>query len=164
MCGYEEVHHLIEDYQSRLLYYADLLLNNCEEAGKAVRLVFIRWIRARRKEPSARVNKPFVRLLADLRGICRDAAGTRRERPSRIFSPDHGFTSGDDSVRAIRERVSALSPREQELLVLHYAFALRYEDISEITGLPVSQVADSLHHAAASLASSSDPEKQGGNS
>ena len=159
MCGYEEVHHLIEEHQSNLLYYADFLLGDTEEAQKAVQLAFIRWIRARRKNPSVRVKQPFVRLLADLRGVC--ANGARNAASSHAFSPDHGFTPGDDAVQALRGRIEKLPPQELELLLLHDAFALRYEDLSEITGLPVPRIADGLHRAFASLTSPSEPENHG---
>ena len=162
MCGYEEVHQLINEHQSSLLYYADLLLGDPDEAQRAVQLAFIRWIRARRKNPSVRVKQPLVRLLACLRGVCAESAGFRKAAPSRVFSPDHGFTPGDAAARTIRGRIGKLSPQELELLVLHYAFALRYEELSEITGLPVPRIADGLHHVFAALTSSSEPEKHGG--
>jgi RNA polymerase sigma-70 factor, ECF subfamily len=57
---------------------------------------------------------------------------------------------------ALRTAISRLRPEYRELVSLKYEQELEYEDIVEITGLPVGTVKSSLHRARKELAEQLD--------
>lgn len=65
--------------------------------------------------------------------------------------PARGIETSD--LRAALERaLSALRPEYRQLVVLRYLEELSYEDIVEITGLPLGTVKSHLHRARAAMA------------
>ncbi len=57
-----------------------------------------------------------------------------------------------DAARALERALSGLRPEYRELIVLRYHEDLSYEEIAEVTGLPLGTVKSFLHRARAEMA------------
>ena len=82
------------------------------------------------------------------------AAGSDRTRDQLVpaGSPEpRALLEGQETQRALRDAMCALTPEAREVLVLKEVEALSYEGIAEILALPVGTVRSRLHRARAEL-------------
>ena len=87
-----------------------------------------------------------------------DEPGQREEArlDTWIVDPDSGAAAAaverHDVGRLLRAAMNRLRPEYRQVVVLRYQEELSYEDIAEITGLPVGTIKSHLHRARAEMA------------
>ncbi|MDA0576839.1 MAG: sigma-70 family RNA polymerase sigma factor [Verrucomicrobia bacterium] len=158
----EAFERLVAAYEAPLLRYATRLLGNADLAQDVVQNAFLTLFRKWRDalEPSPQLSSWLYRVTHNsavdyLRREKRlNALHTRdaEERPQEL-PPDRGaaFLISEEAAAAARA-LHALDPREQQLVILKVYEEKSYREISEISGLSVSNVGYILHHAMKKLA------------
>lgn len=76
--------------------------------------------------------------------------GSAHDPPSPSPSPSDGAAVREDAAR-LRREIAALDPEHREVLVLREFRDLSYEDIAEVTGVPVGTVRSRLFRARTEL-------------
>ena len=147
----EYVAQALAEHEGPLLRYANSLCRDMELARDAVQDTFIRlWKVGEGGMPD--------RLTSWLYKVCRNRVFEimRKERrmlptdPGEITpveqapSPESVVAEGEDA-RVLARLVGKLAPREQELIRLKFQNDLSYQEMSEITGLTVTNVGFILH-------------------
>lgn len=159
MCDFKEINHLIDEWEGKLLRYASQILRDYPEAQDAVQNAFIRLIRRKRENPDERIIHPGAWLFRATRNICFDvlkSARKKNELPvadeyfSSFAAPDVDTAQSDD-ICMMRELISNLTPREQEILALRFEQKLRYEQIAQIMDLSLSNTGVLLHQTIGKL-------------
>lgn len=149
---------VFERFETPLVGYAARLVGDVDRGRDIVQDVFLRLCR----EGPDRSND---HLAAWLYTVCRNRALDVRRKEQRMTSlPPHVAESptagtSDPAVAAERHedasRADALLGRlpenQQEVIRLKIQHGLRYREISEVTGLSVSNVGYLLHHGLQSL-------------
>jgi RNA polymerase sigma-70 factor, ECF subfamily len=95
------------------------------------------------------VRRPGARLSS-----LDDAAGDERESHQVADARDGPaqLTERAELARAIERAIGRLRPEYRELASLRYESEMSYEEIAEITGLPIGTVKSSLHRARKAMA------------
>ncbi len=154
---------IVSTYEGALLRYAHRLLQNRDTAQDVVQDTFIRLYRTWQDpfEPGPAIQTWLYR-------VAHNSAVDHVRRESRMESlhlkhaaehaeetapaPDqHLCAVGDEAERAARA-LETLSLRDRQLILLKVYEEKSYKEISAITGLSVSNVGYSLHHAMKKLA------------
>ncbi|XZE51722.1 RNA polymerase sigma factor [Planctomycetaceae bacterium SH139] len=160
----ESLRDLFDAEESKLLRYAFLLVRRREVAEEIVQEVFLQihasW---------ANVESPRAWLYRSVRNQAwKHLRKSRRETLSSDQSagvialmmesmdstedtPDAAFVKLE-MVTALRELVQALPEKDQQLIRLKYFDGLKYREISERTGMTISNVGYRLHHIMQQLA------------
>ena len=142
---------LFEQEESNLLRYAFSLTGRREVAEEIVQDVFLqlhaRW---------DYVDTPKAWLIRTVRNRAfNHVRDNRRESPTEnndTLTKQTEDTSPEEAlqrmeaVAAVRDSLADLSEQDRELVQLKYFENLKYRDISERTGLSVSNVGYRLHH------------------
>jgi RNA polymerase sigma-70 factor, ECF subfamily len=87
-----------------------------------------------------------------------DEPGPREEarRDAWLVDPNSGAAAEsverDDLGRLLRAAMDRLRPEYRKVVVLRYQEELSYEDVAEVTGLPVGTIKSHLHRARAEMA------------
>lgn len=154
----EWIRFALERHGSALTRYAASIIGNADQARDVVQDVFIRlW-----QEEPAKIEGHLVEWLFT---VCRNRAldlqrkegrmttlterdmETREDhKPSPALAAENGETAGQ-----LLRLVGQLPPNQQEVVRLKFQSGLRYEEISRITGLSVSNVGFLLHTALKTL-------------
>ena len=153
---------IVSEYEAGLLRYAARLVNDYNVAQDVVQDTFIRLFRKweDKLEPSPKISSWLYRVAHNcavdyLRKETRHHVLHRRQaREKRQFVPPdrgEGFRISAEAERAAAA-LGMLDLREQQLVVLKVYEEKSYREISEITGLTVSNVGYILHHAMKKLA------------
>ena len=147
----------VAEHEGPLLRYACSLCRDTEMARDAVQDTFIKlWQEGSRQVPE--------RLAPWLFKVCRNRVFEIMRRERRMISmeptdvpvtdqepsPDQALAETERS-QALAGLVARLPSREQELVRLKFQNGLSYQEISQITGLSVSNVGFILHTAMKSL-------------
>ncbi len=151
---------LFDQEESRLLRYAFSLTGRKAVAEEIVQEVFFQ-LHARWKEVdnphswlvrSVR-NRSFNYLRKNKREVLNELVGDVADLAEQNggASPEEALQRME-SVAAIRNSLADLSEQDRELVQLKYFENLKYRDISEKTGLSVSNVGYRLHHILKELA------------
>lgn len=143
--------HVFEQYQRPLLGYAKHLMGDNDRAGDVVQDTFVRLC----AQPRSQIED---RVRAWLYAVCRNRALDILKKENRMKALDESASSpasGEaDPQRAAEKREAAhqadslidgLPARQQEVIRLKVESGLSYREISELTGLSVSNVGYLLH-------------------
>lgn len=153
---------LVREYEKPLLRYAMRFLRDQDAAQDVVQNAFIRLLGGWKDEwvPSPQLSSWLYRVAHNC-AIDYIRKETRRKRlheqqsqdlPSTV-DPNRGaeFRISDEAELAA-EALSRLSSRDQQLVILKIYEEKSYKEISEISGLSVTNVGYILHHAMKKLA------------
>ncbi len=153
---------LVSEYEAPLLRYAARLLSDRDAAQDVVQSAFVRLFNCWKDElkPGPQLSSWLYRVTHNcavdhIRKESRRHDLHRRhaaERPD--FTPPNrgdGFGISEKAEQAA-DALNTLAVRERQLVVLKVYEEKSYKEISEITGLTVSNVGYILHHAMRKLA------------
>ncbi len=154
----EWIRRVLDDHEAPLLRYALRLTGNREHARDVVQETFLRLCRTPRDTIDGHVGPWLFR-------VCRQRALDTQRKEQRMgtavslnsnaqHSPAPGPAEqveqtehGQDVLRLL----TTLSENQQEVVRLKFQSGLKYREISEVTGLSVSNVGFLLHTALAQL-------------
>lgn len=153
---------IVSEYEAGLLRYAARLVNDYNVAQDVVQDTFIKLFRKWKEElePSPKISSWLYRVAHNcavdyLRKETRHHVLHRRQAKERrqFVAPDRGegFRISAEAERAAIA-LEMLDMRERQLVVLKVYEEKSYKEISDITGLTVSNVGYILHHAMKKLA------------
>ncbi len=146
---------VIELHQSSLIRYATSILKDGERAKDVVQETFIKLCRSDRSQVEEHLVPWLFRVT---RNQALDVL-RKEKRMSRYEQPEVVESLADVSVDTIRDRekreaidtllqlVRALPGKQREVVLLKFQQDLSYKEISEVTGMTVSNVGYVLHHA-----------------
>jgi RNA polymerase sigma-70 factor (ECF subfamily) len=146
------LHEMVRQYEVPLVRYATGLLGDEHRARDVAQDTFLRLCRQRRDEIEHRI-RPW------LFAVCRNRAMDVLKKENRMttlsedreqdcVSRDADPTTGVERQDAVRVAVAALASlpaNQQEVIRLKVQDGLSYREISEVTGLSVSNVGFLLH-------------------
>jgi len=153
---------VVSEYEGPLLRYASRILLDYDAAQDVVQNTFIKLFRRWKDEltPSPQISSWLYRVAHNgavdylRKENRRRDLHQRQAQERRDFAPANrgeGFRISEDAHRAVGA-LHTLSLREQQLVVLKVYEEKSYREISEITGLTVSNVGYILHHAMKKMA------------
>jgi RNA polymerase sigma-70 factor (ECF subfamily) len=153
---------IVSRYEAALLRYAARIVGDPDAAQDIIQNTFIRLFRKweERLEPSPQVSSWLYRVAHNCavdhmrRESRRRLLHLRHAEGARDFVPPNrgaAFRISEEARRAA-EALRKLSQRERQLVVLKVYEEKTYREISEITGLTVSNVGYILHHAMKKMA------------
>ena len=144
-------------YEGPLLRYAGHLCRDPELAKDAVQDTFVKLWQASGKQPPEKLaawlfkvcrHRVFEILRKDKRMISMEP--TEVPATETAESPQQAFAE-TEQVQAVTALLGRLPARQQELVRLKFQNGLSYQEISEVTGLSVSNVGVILHQAMTGL-------------
>jgi RNA polymerase sigma-70 factor (ECF subfamily) len=153
---------VVAEYEARLLRYAARVLQNPDVAQDVVQNAFIRLLNGWKDDlaPSPQLSSWLYRVTHNCAVDHLRAEARRRflhlrhaeEAPDSI-PPDRGRSSlvSDEAQHAVQV-LRGLTLREQQLVILKVFEEKSYKEISEITGLTVTNVGYILHIAMKKMA------------
>ena len=147
---------VVSRFEQALLRYATRILNNAVSAQDVVQEAFIRFFEKWDDDlaPSPKMSAWLYRAVhnAAIDYVRRES--TRRKHHEKHAEGVEQYVAGEPWVGSInpatekaRRALKVLSQRERDLVVLKIFEEKSYKEISEITGLKVSNVGYILHHA-----------------
>lgn len=148
----EWVRAALEQFEQPLIRYATRLTGSAEAARDVVQETFLKLCTADR-------GKVDSHLAAWLYTVCRNQAldTCRKERRMTPLSdtvartrpgtqpPPSAIAESEERRSRVMEALDGLTPNQQEVIRLKFQDALSYREISEITGLSVSNVGFLIH-------------------
>lgn len=151
---------LVDRHKDRAMTLAVRMMKNREDAEEALQDAFVRAFNALpRFEWRSSFSTWFYRIvynvcatmLSKRRDDVRDSLDDSEREFQLQFSssddlPDHSFESAE-MQRAIREEIDRLSPKYAGVLTMFYVQEMGYEEIVEVTGLPLGTVKARLFRA-----------------
>jgi RNA polymerase sigma-70 factor (ECF subfamily) len=154
----EWIRSTVRRYEGPLVRYAYGLTRNLELARDVVQDTFLRLCRQDRE----RVEQYVGRWLYT---VCRNRALEIMRKEKRMSLPGDEIldrcqaadpgpgeqTERSDLLRHVAGMVAALPHRQKEVIRLKFQDGLSYRDISEVTGLSVSNVGYLIHQGVKSL-------------
>jgi RNA polymerase sigma-70 factor (ECF subfamily) len=154
----EWIRRVLVEHEGALLRYALRLTGDCETARDVVQETFLRLLHAERGAVDGHVGPWLFRvcrqraldLVRKEQRMPRSATAEIDVCESRDSSPDEQIERRDDCA-GILELLAALSANQQEVVRLKFQAGLSYRQISEVTGLSVTNVGFLLHTAIARL-------------
>lgn len=155
-----EFESLIERYQGPLVRYAFRRLGNIQDAEDAVQEVFVRGYV--QMQGGRRVSDALAYLYRMAANVCTDVLRRRKRarwRPQRAETEptaDGGRSVADEalkqeSVQRIERLVARLPRRQAEVVRLRVWDGLRFEEIAQVFGCPVSTIKSRFHYALVKL-------------
>jgi len=153
---------VVSEYEAALLRYAGRILHNDNAAQDVVQNAFIRLFKSWEDEmtPSPKLSSWLYRVTHNCAVDFMRKESRRRllhkrhsEEQEQFATPDRGkgFRISERAERAAAA-LRTLKMREQQLVVLKIYEEKSYKEISQITGLTVSNVGYILHHAMKKMA------------
>lgn len=153
---------VVSEYEAALLRYAGRILHNDNAAQDVVQNAFIRLFKSWTDEmsPSPKLSSWLYRVTHNCavdylrKESRRHLLHTRHaDEQAKFAPPDRGkeFRISEAAEGAV-VALKSLKMREQQLVVLKVYEEKSYKEISEITGLTVSNVGYILHHAMKKMA------------
>lgn len=144
----------LDKYQGPLIRYAQRFTGDLEQAHDVVQDAFLRLCRADRKKVGDQVG-------AWLYTVCRNRALDVQKKEKRMGTwnesiavarssgepPPEAVAAMNEDYRGVLSALSGLPPHQQEVVQLRFQGGLSYREISEVTGLSVSNVGFLLHMA-----------------
>jgi RNA polymerase sigma factor (sigma-70 family) len=164
---------IIVEYEAPLLRYAGRILRDSHAAQDVVQNAFLRLLKTWAGEwmPSAQISVWLYRVVHNC-AVDYIRTESRREllhlrhaeNEPEAVPPDLGRGSDvtDEALRAV-EMLRGLDLREQQLVILKVFEDKSYKEISEITGLSVSNVGYILHFAMKRMAAGMAGRRDEGN-
>lgn len=156
---------VMDAYESALLAYCARILHNPSQAQDVVQNVFVKlfkkWDKA--MTSSAALKSWLFRVAHNeavdaIRGESRRRALHERHEELRQVAEQRGSQrnplTGDERMALVLDRMQALHPREQQVLLLRLEQGMSYREISNVTGRSEGNVGNILHHAVKKLSAS----------
>jgi RNA polymerase sigma-70 factor (ECF subfamily) len=146
----------LERYESHLVRYANWILGDAERAREVVQETFLRLC----KEKPGQVGSHLAQWLFT---VCRNLAFDIRKKESRmspLIDPEMipaalerpgGSLEREETMSHVVRLMEALPKNQREVIRLKFQSDLSYKEISEITGLSVTNVGFLIHTAIKSL-------------
>jgi RNA polymerase sigma-70 factor (ECF subfamily) len=155
-----EFESLIERYQGPLVRYAFRRLGNIQDAEDAVQEVFVRGYV--QMQGGRRVSDALAYLYRMAANVCTDVLRRRKRArgwPQRATNEpiaDGGRSVADEalkqeSVQRIERLVARLPRRQAEVVRLRVWDGLRFEEIAQVLGCPVSTIKSRFQYALVKL-------------
>jgi RNA polymerase sigma factor (sigma-70 family) len=153
------VQEAIDEHQSALIRYAQSILHDGDQARDAVQETFIKLCKQTPEQLSDHLAPWLFRVV---RNQCLNML-RKEKRMSHFESPDaldvqenpaesHPHEQRKrETISSLFELVNTLPNRQRELVLLKFQQDFSYQEISEVTGLTVSNVGFILHQAIRSL-------------
>ncbi len=164
---WEPFDRIVSEYEGTLLRFVMRIVQDSGAAQDIVQDAFVRLFRSWTEawKPSPLMLRWLYRVahncaLDHLRRQRRmEALHMRHAQEEAISHPSSGVLEPTVSPEAERaaEALRSLSQREQQVVILKVYEEKSYREISEITGLSVSNVGYILHHAMKKLAEQVNP-------
>lgn len=153
---------IVSEYESALLHYAAHIVYNYDAAQDVVQDTFIKLFKNWKDEltPSPQISSWLYRVTHNCAVDYLRRESRRRllhirhaEEHHDFIPPDRGegFRISEAAEKAV-EALRTLSLREQQLVILKVYEEKSYREISEITGLTISNVGYILHYAMKKMA------------
>jgi RNA polymerase sigma-70 factor (ECF subfamily) len=148
-----DIDTLVETYQGPLLRYAMRLVRDEDRAQDIVQEVFLRYVQSPPRATESRQISNWLFRVAHNRSVDFIRKEIRmREQVQSMPDPGHSPPPSEDAIRAETRRqldslMDRLSDNQRTCLVLKFQEDKSYKEISEITGLSVSNVGFLLHQA-----------------
>ncbi len=164
---------VVNEYETPLLRYVTRIVSHHDVAENIVQETFIKLYKKWEDDltPSSQISSWLYRVAHNmtvdyLRKESRKHSLHKRhaEQTPTYVPPDRGtgFRISESAANAA-EALKKLSEREQQLVVLKVYEEKSYKEISNITGLSVSNVGYILHHAMKKMAALFPAEKKNDN-
>lgn len=150
---------LFDTAHGELLGTLFYMVGNMEDARDALQEAFLKcWRNRRQIDQVANLRAWVFRITLNTGRDCRKAAWNRRRQSlvedvpmvSTSGSPDAGLLR-DEEQRLLRQAVLNLRDQEQEVFLLRQNGALTYEQIAEVTSLPLGTVKTRMRKAISDL-------------
>lgn len=152
---WDRIRGVVQDHQSALIRYAASIVGGTEQAKDIVQEVFLKLCRQRWRDVEGHLDSWLFRVT---RNQALDAL--RKEKRMSLFEKTETMetlasvgeiaaaeTRKSETIRSLLELVEQLPGRDKEIVMLKFQQGLSYREISEVTGLTVSNVGYVLHHA-----------------
>ncbi|MAE66621.1 MAG: RNA polymerase subunit sigma-24 [Phycisphaeraceae bacterium] len=145
----------VDEYEAPLNRFATRMLVDADLAREAVQDTFLALCREASPPPTERLKQWLYKVCQNR---CVDLI--RRHRPTAPLEASSAPARQRDpaeqaehreSVDRVRSAVDELPPRQRELVLLKFEHEMSYRQMSEITGLSVSNVGYQLHVALATI-------------
>ena len=151
----DRIRGVVQDHQSALIRYAASILGGTEQAKDIVQEVLLKLCRQRWRDVEGHLDSWLFRVT---RNQALDAL--RKEKRMSLFEKTETMetlarvgeiaaaeTRKSETIRSLLELVEQLPGRDKEIVTLKFQQGLSYREISDVTGLTVSNVGYVLHHA-----------------
>ena len=152
---WDRIRGVVQEHQSALIRYATSIVGGTEQAKDIVQEVFLKLCKQRWRDVEGHLASWLFRVT---RNQALDAL--RKEKRMSLFEKTEtmetlagfgeiavGETRKSETIRSLLELVEQLPGRDKEVVTLKFQQGLSYKEISEVTGLTVSNVGYVLHHA-----------------
>lgn len=152
---WDRIRGVVQDHQSALIRYAASIVGGTEQAKDIVQEVFLKLCRQRWRDVEGHLDSWLFRVT---RNQALDAL--RKEKRMSLFEKTETMetlasvgeiaaaeTRKSETIRSLLELVEQLPGRDKEIVTLKFQQGLSYREISDVTGLTVSNVGYVLHHA-----------------
>jgi RNA polymerase sigma factor (sigma-70 family) len=153
---------VVDRWERPLVRYALGITGDLEQARDVVQETFLRLVREEGRQRAVPVH-----LAAWLFKVCRHRALDVRKKENRMKSlgeermsilpsseaPQSSVVEGRDTAAEIAGLLAALPENQREVLRLRFEHELSYREISDVTGLTVTNVGYLLHTAIKTLRS-----------
>lgn len=146
----------VAEMQAAVFNGARRWLPSRQDAEDVTQEVFVRAYRALQGYEPQRIAELRLRpwLFAITLNLCRNQARTRSRRPTQVAlnGADGAANAGTEqsaleglAVDEWRERLSRLSARQRDAIVLRHVVDMGYDEIGEVLGRPAGTVKSDVH-------------------
>lgn len=159
---FPELNRAIKEHEAELIRYSARLLGDQHSAQDAVQDTFIKYARYKGDYPRAVIENVRAWLYKSARNICIDMLRSKKRSAEILISEDATFAQDENSrpdiivkkneeAAMLRKLINKLNQKDREILILKIDHGRSYKEISEITGLTVTNVGFILHNAMTKL-------------
>ena len=147
----------VSRYEGTLLRYTLRFIRNIEKAREIVQEAFLKLWKVKQEKVEGHLAPWLFR-------VCRNRSLDilRRENKMELLEDENMVKERQgpdvtedidkrDQVRSVRDAMARLSKQQQEVIVLKFQNDLSYKEISQITGLSVSNVGYLIHEGVQNL-------------
>lgn len=153
------VREAMEAHESALIRYARQILNDGDQARDAVQETFIKLCRQPREKVSGHLPPWLFRVVRNqcLNMLRKEKRMSHLDNPEVVSLQENPSQNHPreqrkkETISSLFELVNTLPQRQRELVLLKFQQDFSYQEISDVTGLSVSNVGYILHQAIRSL-------------
>lgn len=148
--GHREAYRVIvERYKKKAYFFALSWVKNCEDALDLSQEAFVRAFRKLKKYDDSREFFPWFYQL--LKNLCIDFL--RRKKNIKclplefVFIKENQPSRRAELSRALWRAIDKLSEEQREVIILRYFQQYSYQEIAELTKMPIGTVMSTLYYA-----------------